>query len=172
MIERVGGAAPLERPAPPGADGDAPSQAPPGALPFRRFLLAVRPGEPNPRLWGVVGDLLRARAHGVVCHVVVRPTTAAANDADGSPANSEEAAINQELRSRLIDRLGTAGRDLPIRILHGDPGERICEYAEFAACDLIVLARRGKPSFGRWARGSVSRRVAATTRRSVLLVGD
>ncbi len=172
MTATTGREAPPERPAPRGTGGDTVPQLSPGAPPFRRFLLAVRPGEPNPRLWGVVADLLRARAHGVVCHVVLRSTTAAANESDGSPANAEEAAINQELRRRLVDRLGGTGRDLPIRILHGDPGERICEYAEFADCDLIVLARRGKPSFGRWARGSVSRHVAATTRRSVLIVGD
>ncbi len=148
----------------------APPASPDGPR-FRRFLLAVRPGEPNPRLWGVVGDLLREGTEGLVCHVVLRSTSAAANDTDGFPANPEETAINQELRTRLIDRLGVGGREIPIRILHGDPGERICEYAEYAECDLIVLARRARASFGRWAQGSVSRYVAGTSRRSVLLVG-
>jgi nucleotide-binding universal stress UspA family protein len=138
---------------------------------FRRFLVALRPGEPTPRLWSVLGDLLRTGADGVVCHVVLTSTTAAANETDGSPANPEETAINQELRTRLVERLGRCGRELPIRILHGDPGERICEYAEFAQCDLIVLSRSSRGNLGRWARGSVSRYVTGASDRSVLLLG-
>ncbi len=139
---------------------------------FRRFLLAIRPGEAGPRVWEVVGQMLRGGAEGVVCYVVLRSTTAAANETDGFPANAEETAVNQELRARLLERLGSPARDIPIRILHGDPGQRICEYADYAECELVVLARRERSSFGRWARGSVSRYVAATFRRSVLLVGD
>jgi nucleotide-binding universal stress UspA family protein len=102
----------------------------------------------------------------------LRPTTGAANEADGSPANEEELAINQELRARLNDHLGGDARAIPIHILHGDPGQRICEYAEYTQCDLIVLGTRAKSSFGKWVRGSVSKYVAGNSRRSVLLIGD
>jgi nucleotide-binding universal stress UspA family protein len=158
---------------PPG--GGAPSPPPPpgtAALRFRRFLLAVQPDDPNPRVWSVTRDLVEAGTQGVVCHVVMRSTTGAADDLDGSPANDEELAINQELRNRLINHLPERARDLPIRILHGDPGQRICEYAEYAQCDLIVLGTRAKPSLGKWVRGSVSNYVAGNSRRSVLLIGD
>jgi nucleotide-binding universal stress UspA family protein len=144
----------------------------PTRLRFRRFLLAVQPGEPNSQVWAITGDLVLAGAEAVVCCVVMRPTTGAANEADGSPANAEELAINQELRTRLIDHLGAKARQIPIRILHGDPGQRICEFAEYAQCDLIVLGTRAKPSFGKWVRGSVSKYVAGNSPRSVLLIGD
>jgi nucleotide-binding universal stress UspA family protein len=157
----------------PGTDtGPAGSSTNPTQLRFRRFLLAVQPGESNPRVWAIAGDLVGAGAEGIVCHVVMRSTTAAANGADGSPANAEELAVNQELRSRLIANLGAKAREIPIRILHGDAGERICEYAEFARCDLIVLGTRAKPSLGKLARGSVSKYLAGNSRRSVLLIGD
>jgi nucleotide-binding universal stress UspA family protein len=135
-------------------------------------LLAVQPGEPNPRVWAITGDLVHAGAQAIVCHVVMRPTTGAANESDGSPANDEELAINRELRTRLIDHLAVNARDIPIRILHGDPGQRICEYAEYVQCDLIVLGTRARPSLGKWVRGSVSKYVAGNSRRSVLLIGD
>jgi nucleotide-binding universal stress UspA family protein len=146
--------------------------APSSAPSFRRVLLAVQPEEPNPRVWEIMGDLVRAGAQGLVCYAVLRSTTAAADAADGSPANEEELAIAQKLRTRAIAHLGVEARAIPIRILHGDPGERICEYAEYAQCDLIVLGTRAKPSFRTWVRGSVSRYVVNHSRRSVLLVGD
>jgi nucleotide-binding universal stress UspA family protein len=156
--------------------GKAPVDGPPALEPsvprFRNFLLAVQPGEPNARVWAVTADLVRGGAEAIVCHVVMRSTTGAANEADGSPANEEELAINQELRTRLIAHLGASARGIPIRILHGDPGQRICEYAEYARCDLIVLGTRAKPSFGTRVRGSVSKYVAGNSRRSVLLIGD
>ena len=104
--------------------------------------------------------------------MIMRPTTAPANEVDGSPANQEEVTIDQELRKRLLDSLGPSGREVPIRILHGDPGQRICEYADYADCDLIVLGTRAKPSLGKWVRGSVSKYVAGNFRRSVLLIGE
>lgn len=139
---------------------------------FRKFLLAVQPGESNPRVWLVTRDLVHCGTQAIVCHVVMRPTTGAANEVDGSPANEEELAINQELRARLNEYLGGDAREISIRILHGDPGQRICEYAEHTQCDLIVLGTRAKSSFGKWVRGSVSNYVAGNSRRSVLLIGD
>lgn len=146
-----------------------PSSDPSG---FHRFLLAVQPGEVNPRVWSIVRDLIRAGVRGIACHVIMRPTTAPANEADGSPANEEEQVIDERIRTRLIEHLGDRAREIPVRILHGDPGQRICEYAEHAQCDLIVLGTRSKPSFADWVRGSVSQYVARNSRRSVLLTGD
>lgn len=68
--------------------------------------------------------------------------------------------------------LGPNGLEVPIRILHGDPVQRICEYAEFAQCDLIVLGPRRRASIVQSLRGSVSKGVVSATRRAVLLLGD
>ncbi len=158
-------------PSPPGS----PPAAPPARHPsprFARFLLAVEPSETESKVWGVVHDLVDAGAAGVVCHVVLRSTSSAANELDGDPANDQEQAILQRLRARLSSEFGGEARSIPIRILHGDPGQRICEYAEYARCDLIILGTRRRTSFGRWVRGSVSSFVIGNSRRSILLIGE
>lgn len=108
----------------------------------------------------------------VICHVVMRPTSVAGNELDGNPANAEETGILQELRAAMVMEFGDPGRDLPIKILHGDPGQRICEYAEFSDCDLIVLGPREKASLAKALRGSVSKYVVSNSRRNVLVLGS
>ena len=125
----------------------------------------------GPRLRHVVGELLGGSAtEAIVCHVVMRSTSVAGNELDGSPANPEEVAILTSLRNEMVRSLGEKGHRVPIKILHGDPGQRICEYAEFADCDLIVLESRER-TLSQRLRGSVSKYVAGTSSRSVLIVG-
>jgi len=142
---------------------------------FRRLLIAAksRPGaSPFPRL---VRELARPPGTTVtLCHVVMRATSAAGNEVDGSPANPTETAIVQELRAAIVTLLGRPGQDVPIKILHGDPGERICEYAEYLDSDLIVLGPRlaTEGSLRKALRGSVSKYVVGNSRRNVLVAAD
>jgi nucleotide-binding universal stress UspA family protein len=144
-----------------------------GDPPFPSALIAVGQPSPenpvDPRIWALAR---RLAARLTVCHVVLRPTTAAANETDGSPANAEETAILGELRNELVAAYGEGGRDLTVKILHGDPGQRICEYADFLASDLIIVGPREKATLAKALRGSVSKFVAATSRRHVLVLGD
>jgi nucleotide-binding universal stress UspA family protein len=141
--------------------------------PFRSLLLAVaprKPGGPVPaRLWQLARS---SGSHLTICHVVMRPTSSAGNETDGTPANAEETRIVRELRAEAVGHLGERGRSTPILILHGDPGQRICEYADFADCDLIVLGPRERGSLAKALRGSVSRYVVANSRRNVLVLGN
>ena len=107
-----------------------------------------------------------------LCSVVFRSTSVAGNALDGNPADEQERGMVRELRSAAVEWFGPKGADVPIKILHGDPGERICEFAEFADCSLIVLGPRPKASVAHRLRGSVSRYVLANTRRSVWVLGD
>ncbi len=165
-------------PGPPARDPSGPGPAAPGSppgsapFPFGRVLIAVPPGPPNPRVRDFLDAVVRAGAEATVCHVVLRSTTGAADATDGAPANPEELGIVRELRRGLLGHLPAGAREVPIRILHGDPGERIVEYAAFSRCDLIVLGPRARPSLGAWLRGSVSRSVAGNSRCSVLWMGD
>jgi nucleotide-binding universal stress UspA family protein len=77
----------------------------------------------------------------------------------------------RDLRAASVEALGSKGHDVPIRILHGDPGQRLCEYADYLDCDLIVLGPRSRGSLARTLRGSVSRYVLDHTRRHVLVLG-
>lgn len=139
---------------------------------FRKFLVAVLPGEANPKLWGIVAHLLYVGTRGIACFVVLQSTTAAADEVDGAPANPSELALDVELRARMVDRLGPAAQSIPVRILHGDPGQRICEYAVHAHCDLIILGRGARSPFRRLVQGSVSKFVLEHSRASVLRIGD
>jgi nucleotide-binding universal stress UspA family protein len=145
--------------------------ADPDRRPFHKILLALEPDGASVTAWRVLEALARPGPDLLVCHVVLRPTSVAGNELDGNPANPEELAINRTLRARLVEHLGSVAREVPIRILHGDPGQRICEYAEYAGCDLIVLVRHPS-SLSRRLHGSVSRYVATNSRRSVLILGD
>ncbi len=141
--------------------------------PFPRVLWALDRSPAGARGDPIVATLVRQLGAGVtVCHTVFRPTLGAADELDGSPAGPEEVTLAQELRARVTVALGAAGRDAPIRILHGDPGQRVCEYAEFLGTDLIVLGPRSPGSLARALRGSVSRYVLEHSRRHVLILGD
>jgi nucleotide-binding universal stress UspA family protein len=139
---------------------------------FRKFLVAVLPGETNPKLWGTVAHLVHDGSRGIVCHVVMQSTTAAADESDGSPTNPAELAIDVEIRGRVARQLGPAAQALPVRILHGDPGQRICEYSAHTHCDLIVLGRGTRSSLRRLMRGSVGTYVVENSSASILRIGD
>ena len=140
---------------------------------FRRILVAAGLRQRDPTVFRPVWDLVtRFGADATVCHVEMRSTAAAGNESDGSPANAEETQILRDLRAAVVEALGTKGHDLPIKILHGDPGQRVCEYADFLDCDLIVLGPREKASIAHTLRGSVSKYVVGNTRRAVLVLGS
>jgi nucleotide-binding universal stress UspA family protein len=145
---------------------------PPAAL-FPLILVAVDPQEgvaPVPdSVWTLVRTL---HASPSLCHVVMRPTSSAGNETDGSPANPEETRVVADLRASAVAALQARGREVPIHILHGDPGQRICEFADFVGADLIVLGPRRKGSLARSLKGSVSKYVVGNTRRNVLVLGD
>ena len=152
---------------PPGASG------PVVRVPYRKVLVAADVGAHRPTSLGPALKLLELfGAEGVLCHVVMRSTSAPGNETDGAPANPEETEIVRTLRSLSIAELGEQrGRELPIKILHGDAGQRICEYAEYAHCDLIIVGPRERGSIAKSLRGSVSKYVVANTRRAVLVLG-
>jgi nucleotide-binding universal stress UspA family protein len=150
-----------------------PSVAPaPGGRLFRQALVALDLAEPTEHLAHLVTDLLtRQGARLIVCHVVMRSTSVAGDELDGEPANAEEIAIVRRLREQLVGWLGESGHQVAVRVLHGDPGQRICEYARHADCDLIVLAARPNKGFADRLRGSVSKYVVVNAAdRSVLVL--
>ncbi len=139
---------------------------------FHRALVALDAADHGPRLRQAIRELAGGLGMELVaCHVVMRSTSVAGNDLDGAPANPEETRLLERLRGLFVEELGDPGRGVPLKILHGDPGERICEYADYARCDLIVLESR-TPTLARRLRGSVTKFVVGTTPRSVLVVGD
>jgi len=56
------------------------------------------------------------------------------------------------------------------KILHGNPGDKIVEYAEEADADLIVMGTRGHGRLASALLGSVSKHVVHHSKRSVYIV--
>jgi nucleotide-binding universal stress UspA family protein len=70
------------------------------------------------------------------------------------------------VRKGLID----AGLRTRIVVLFGRPAERIVEYATKEEVDLIAMSTYGRTGIGRWAFGSVAKRVMRATAIPVLLI--
>jgi len=56
------------------------------------------------------------------------------------------------------------------KILHGDPAEKICEYAETIDADLVLVGTHGKGALTAAVLGSVSHKVANNCKRSVVVI--
>jgi len=67
-------------------------------------------------------------------------------------------------------RLGEAGLQPRIEVLFGRPEERIVDHATKEDVDLIVISTHGRTGFGRWAFGSVAKRVMRATTIPVLMI--
>lgn len=82
---------------------------------------------------------------------------------------SARAAVERALsgtRRRLLD----AGIDARIVVLFGRVADKIVEYAEKEGVDLIIMSTYGRTGLGRWAFGSVTKRVMRATSVPVLLI--
>ncbi len=139
---------------------------------FRRLLLCLDREAPDTEILRLGRWLKDASSAEVfVVTVIFRPTSVAADAADGAPASLEEAAIALRVRENVRGVFGEAASQIPVRVLHGDPAQRIVEHAEYLEADLIVLGGHRRTALGRLFRGSVSSAVVANARQAVLVVG-
>lgn len=144
-----------------------------GAAPFRRMLIGLENGPLDPRVLAVaVGVAGRLGCEVRAAHVVRVGTSVVANETDGRPGTPSEEATFAVLRRTLLATFGDRRPPVELALLHGDPGERLGEYAEFTGSDLIVIGTHGRGALGRFVRGSVAAAVAGSGRRSVLVVGE
>lgn len=140
---------------------------------FRKFLVALELTENDAGVLQVLAPLVNTfDTQLVIVHVITTGTSVAGNALDGSPANEQEKAKLTDMRARVESAGLRRARSVEFQILHGDPSERLVEYAEFCHCDLLVLGSHHRGVLGRLVRGSVSTDVVTRSRRSVLVVGD
>lgn len=102
--------------------------------------------------------------------VVNVPTSTQNNEFDGMPANQEETQLRDKLLASLHLVLDDNRDALAVKVLHGDPAERITEYADYCKCDLIIIGSRKESALRKTILGSVSRSVAMRSNTSVLIV--
>jgi nucleotide-binding universal stress UspA family protein len=76
---------------------------------------------------------------------------------------------NLDLLKSLADRATAAGVTTEVRQISGGPGRKICEFAESADVDLIVMGRRGISGVNEFLVGSVSNYVLHRAPCSVLI---
>jgi nucleotide-binding universal stress UspA family protein len=67
-------------------------------------------------------------------------------------------------------RLREAGQSARIVVLFGRPADRIVEFATKEEVDLIAISTHGRTGLGRWAFGSVAKRIMRATAIPVLLI--
>jgi nucleotide-binding universal stress UspA family protein len=79
-------------------------------------------------------------------------------------------AEGERLLSPIRKRLRGEGLKVRIVVMFGRPSDRIVDFAEKEEVDLIALSTYGRSGFGRWAFGSVTKRVMRATAIPVLLI--
>ncbi|CAB5091218.1 hypothetical protein D3OALGA1CA_904 [Olavius algarvensis associated proteobacterium Delta 3] len=70
----------------------------------------------------------------------------------------------------IVHRVKGEGVDLRSEVLVGRVAERLAEYIESQAMDMIIIATHGRSGISRWVRGSIAERVLSSSRVPVLMV--
>ena len=138
-------------------DGSAPSETglPPAealarAFGGRLYLLTVVP---------TVGTVPSDRAPAAL---LLPGTTAVSLDIEEDAARSYLA--------RLVERLHGAGVMVSAQVERGDPAQEVLAVADRAGADLVIMATHGRSGLSAMWAGSVASRIAARSRRPMLLV--
>jgi nucleotide-binding universal stress UspA family protein len=143
----------------------------PPESPFRKILIGLDTSDESDRVIETAARLVRALDSQVeIVSVVNVPTAGAANEMDGNPANQKEIRLREEILERLHRHFGEKAQEIEVKVLHGDPPERISEYADYAKCDLIIVGSKRQGAFAKTILGSVSRSVVMKSHKSVLVV--
>ncbi|MGH9920037.1 MAG: universal stress protein [Nitrososphaerales archaeon] len=141
------------------------------AGPFKRILLALDLSERTPDIIRIGSFLARSlQAETAAVYVVKMSTGVRADESDGSPANKNEEDIKESLVHLLKPHYGEGIEHVQVKILHGNPADRIAEYAEYLSSDLIVIGSRGHGALKRAILGSTSSAVASSSKSSVLII--
>lgn len=139
--------------------------------PFRKILLGIDLSEHAPRIMKIIAYLAESfKADIVVANVVNVRTGVAGDESDGSPANKEERNMLDSLNLLVHQAFGVRGDKVDVRVLHGDPAERLAEYAEYSNCDLIVVGSRGQGALRAAFLGSVSSSIVTRSKKPVLVL--
>lgn len=108
---------------------------------------------------------------------VLEPFPVALAEQMGSKDGPDFVAAGQELRDQAkkylgetADKLRCAGFETSYSLEEGDAREKILDYAERWAADLIIVAPHGRKGISRFLMGSVSETVARYARCSVQIL--
>lgn len=79
-----------------------------------------------------------------------------------------------EVKTKFLDAfvsiLGITDEDVEKIVLHGEPSDKILDYAKKEKCDMIIMGRRGFSKIRRFFIGSVTQRVISDAPCPVLIM--
>ena len=139
--------------------------------PIEKILLGLDLSEQASRVARAASyfaDSLKASI--VVAYVVKAQTSVAGNESDGSPANHEERHALDSLHLLVHQVFGAVGDKIDVKILHGDPAQRLVEYADYSRSDMIIVGSRSKGPLRAAVLGSVSGSVVTRSKKPVLVL--
>ena len=138
---------------------------------FQRILVGLDASNQSSEIIGLVSFLAKAfDSRVLICNVANVVTSVEGNEMDGFPVTKDQRKTHHTIEEMVHDEFGNDAKRVEIKILHGDPAERIVEYAEYSNSDLIVIGSRGQGALKRALLGSVSGAVVAKTKKSVLII--
>jgi nucleotide-binding universal stress UspA family protein len=139
--------------------------------PFREILVGLDLSDQTDAVVSTAAYLIESlKAQAEFVTVVNVPTSTVGNEADGVPASQAEIRLRDELLDHLHRVFSDEADGLIVKVLHGDPAERISEYADYRKCDLIIIGSRRESALRKTILGSVSRSVTMRSNISVLIV--
>jgi nucleotide-binding universal stress UspA family protein len=115
---------------------------------------------------------IERKANVVFLSVVPTPSLLASEGEVNAAYLREEEKEFQKLHNTLIDSnfRQNSGLLVESKILHGDPANKIVKYADEIDADLIIMGSKGHGKMANILLGSVSKKVAHHSKRSVLIV--
>lgn len=120
------------------------------------------------------------RVNTIVFVRVVEPTSLVTRGAYGEVLEQIETDPNKidaerkhnaaKYLQKVVSRLKPQGVKYQTEVLYGRVAERLVDYAEANAVDLIIIATHGRSGVSRWVRGSIADRILRAASVPVLMV--
>jgi len=136
---------------------------------MHKILVAYDTSEPAGRAFDLSIDLARKYSAELIVLSVIRPPE--------PPEMVETEAILENGRAfyeehfvKLREIIADSEVKPRFKVLVGHPAEKIINYANHEAVDVIIMGHRGKSLLKRWLMGSMSKRVVSYAHCSVLIV--
>jgi nucleotide-binding universal stress UspA family protein len=137
---------------------------------YKRILLATDGSEHSKRAAEQAIYLAKCEESSLIEVVYVVDNDRSKSDVLNSWNSFELGDKRKERMKYVEEKANNEGVSYHIKILHGDPGPAIVDYANKNKVDIVVIGSRGLSAFQELVLGSVSHKVAKRANCPVLIV--
>ncbi|OEF97356.1 universal stress protein [Desulfuribacillus alkaliarsenatis] len=137
---------------------------------FLKILLAADGSEHSVRAAEHTVRLIAGQAEGFVTVVYAVDGSTSKSDVLHNNSETEIAISRKEKLKNVFGVLESANIKYELKIIHGDPGEAITEYANKQYFDCLVIGSRGLNRLQSMVLGGVSHKVAKRAKCPVMIV--